>query len=29
MKDEALDRNVWKIHFGRGYRPLLRETVCC
>jgi len=29
MKDEALGRTVWKIRFGRGYRPLWRETLWC
>jgi hypothetical protein len=26
LKEEALDRTVWKIHFGRGYGSVVRQT---
>ena len=26
LKEEALDRNVWRIRFGRGYGPVVRQT---
>jgi hypothetical protein len=26
LKDEALDRTVWKNRFGRGYRPAVKQT---
>jgi len=26
LKEEALDRPLWKICFGRGYEPLTRLT---
>jgi hypothetical protein len=26
LKDEALDRTRWRIRFGRGYRPVIRQT---
>jgi len=25
-KEEALDRTVWRIGFGRGYGPVVRQT---
>ena len=27
MKEEALDRTSWRTHFGRGYRPVIRQTI--
>jgi hypothetical protein len=27
LKEEALDSTVWRTHFGRGYRPVIRQTV--
>ena len=27
LKDEALDRTVWRIRFGRGYGPVVRQTM--
>jgi hypothetical protein len=24
LKEEALDQTLWRIHFGRGYGPLIR-----
>ena len=26
MKDEAVDRTVWRTGFGRGYGPVVRQT---
>jgi hypothetical protein len=26
LKEEALDRTLWKTHFGRGYGPVIRQT---
>jgi hypothetical protein len=26
LKEEALDRTLWRIHFGRGYGPVVRQT---
>jgi hypothetical protein len=26
LKDEALDRTVWRTRFGRGYGPVVRQT---
>jgi hypothetical protein len=26
LKAEALDRNLWRTHFGRGYGPVVRQT---
>jgi hypothetical protein len=26
LKQETLDRTVWKIHFGRGHGPVTRQT---
>ena len=26
LKEEALDRNVWRIRFGRGCGPVVRQT---
>jgi hypothetical protein len=26
LKDEALDLTVWTTHFGKGYRPVVRNT---
>jgi hypothetical protein len=26
LKEEALDRTLWRTHFGRGYRPVVRLT---
>jgi len=26
LKDEALGRTAWRTSFGRGYRPVLRQT---
>jgi hypothetical protein len=25
LKEKALDRTLWRMHFGRGYAPLVRE----
>jgi hypothetical protein len=27
LKEEALDRTVWRTHFGRGYGPVVRQTI--
>ena len=27
LKEEALDRTVWRTGFGRGYGPVVRQTV--
>ena len=26
LKEEALDRTVWRTRFGRGHGPVLRQT---
>ena len=26
LKEEALDRTMWKARFERGFRPVLRQT---
>jgi hypothetical protein len=26
LKDEALERTMWRAHFGRGFGPVVRET---
>jgi hypothetical protein len=26
LKEEALDHTLWRTHFGRGYRPVVRQT---
>jgi hypothetical protein len=26
LKEEAIDRTVWRTHFGRGYGPVVRQT---
>jgi hypothetical protein len=26
LKEEALDRTVWRSRFGRGYGPVVRQT---
>jgi hypothetical protein len=26
LKEEALDRTLWRTHFGRGYGPVVRQT---
>jgi len=26
LKEEALDRTVWRARFGRGFGPVVRET---
>ena len=26
LKDEALDRTMWKARFGRGFGPVVRQT---
>jgi hypothetical protein len=27
LKEETLDRNLWRTRFGRGYGPVVRQTV--
>jgi hypothetical protein len=27
LKEEALDRTLWRTRFGRGYRPVVRQTI--
>jgi hypothetical protein len=27
MKEEALDRNLWRSRFGRGYGPVVRQRL--
>ena len=27
LKEEALDRAVWRAHFGRGFGPVVRQTI--
>jgi hypothetical protein len=26
LKEEALDRTLWRTRFGRGYGPIVRQT---
>jgi hypothetical protein len=26
LKEEALDRRMWRVDFGRGFGPIVRET---
>ena len=26
LKEEAVDRNMWRDHFGRGFEPVVRQT---
>jgi hypothetical protein len=26
LKEEALDRTMWRTRFGRGYEPVVRQT---
>jgi hypothetical protein len=26
LKEEALDCTLWRTHFGRGYKPVIRQT---
>jgi hypothetical protein len=26
LKEEALDRTLWRTRFGRGYGPVVRQT---
>ena len=26
LKEEALDRTMWRAHFGRGFGPIVRQT---
>ena len=26
LKEEALERNMWRTGFGRGYKPVVRQT---
>jgi hypothetical protein len=28
LKEEALDRTMWRTRFGRGYGPVVRQTTC-
>ena len=27
LKEEALDRTMWRDRFGRGFKPLVRQTM--
>jgi hypothetical protein len=27
LKEEALDRTMWRTRFGRGYEPVVRQTI--
>jgi hypothetical protein len=27
LKEEALDRTMWRARFGRGFGPVVRETI--
>ena len=27
LKEEALDRTMWRVRFGRGFGPVVRETI--
>jgi hypothetical protein len=29
LKEEALDRTMWKARFGRGFGPVVRENTKC
>ena len=29
LKEEALDRIVWSVRFGRGFVPVVRQTTKC
>jgi hypothetical protein len=26
LKEEALDRTIWRVRFGRGFGPVVRQT---
>ena len=26
LKEEALDHTLWRTHFGKGYKPVVRQT---
>jgi hypothetical protein len=26
LKEEALDRTIWRAHFGRGFGPVMRQA---
>jgi hypothetical protein len=26
LKEKALDRTMWRAHFGRGFGPVVRQT---
>jgi hypothetical protein len=26
VKEEALDHTMWRVHFGRGFGPVVRQT---
>jgi hypothetical protein len=26
LKEEALDRRMWRVHLGRGFGPIARQT---
>jgi hypothetical protein len=28
LNEEALDHTLWKTHFGRGYRPVIKADLC-
>jgi len=27
LKEETLDRTVWRVRFGRGFGPIVRQTI--
>jgi hypothetical protein len=27
LKEEALDRSMWRARFGRGFGPVVRQTI--
>jgi hypothetical protein len=29
LKEEALDRTMWRARFGRGFEPVVRQTTVC
>jgi hypothetical protein len=29
LKEEALDRNMWRVCFGRSFEPVVRQTAKC
>ena len=29
LKEEALDRTMWRARFGRGFGPVVRQTTKC